>query len=454
MSAAESAPTPAPAPVAEGALAPPPGARGGFLAHGPAEEPSVLRGRPTPDALGRIAAVVAAVLVVTALVANLATAAFQRAAVTARDNTGPVLVATQSLLASLAEADAAATAALLGGGGVDGDVAAGEDPVARRTYLDALERATAQVEQVSRLIGDDDLAHDALADLGAAITRYAGLVDAARATDLVGLDAEAEGYLLDAVALLEGDVREATGRLEAATSQRLADDTARLEDGLGLGRWALLASLAVLVLAQADLARRTRRILNPALLAATALVLGLTVWSLLAVEGAGNDVRRATSDGFRAIEASAQVQASAFEAKGAETVVLLTGSTAARQRADEAIARTADFRGLPTDSDRESARLLEADVRWARYLEAVQDLRLARAREQQVAIVAGPLSQAFNGFVFQMEGVLADNRDQFLAGLGDAAGRTSGLPVGALVLPLLAAVLVAVGYQQRIGEYR
>ena len=61
---------------------------------------------------------------------------------------GPVLVATQQLVASLAEADAAASAAFLSG--------QNEDPEQRRLYEQALARAGQQVEEIAALAGDDD----------------------------------------------------------------------------------------------------------------------------------------------------------------------------------------------------------------------------------------------------------------------------------------------------------
>ena len=59
--------------------------------------------------------VIGALLVVTAVTATLAANSAERSTTRLRENTAPVLVATQSLLASLSEADAAATAAFLSG---------------------------------------------------------------------------------------------------------------------------------------------------------------------------------------------------------------------------------------------------------------------------------------------------------------------------------------------------
>ncbi len=452
MSATQPAPVaPAPDPGGRVELPPP-------TAAAPQRRPGLrdLLGKgTTPQVLRRWSLLVAGACVLAALVANASTAAFSTSTRTIRDNTGPVLVTTQNLLASLAEADAAATAAFLTG--------QDEDPIARRAYLDALGRATDQLEDVSALIGDDPETHEALKDVAHSITRYVGLVESARATNLAGLPV-GEDYLVDAVGVLAGDLTQASNRLGEATTQRLEEDARALQTRGTAAMVVLAVALALLVVGQVRLARRTRRLINIPIAVATLLVLVSTIWSIAAIGSANVIFANARDDGFDAIETTARVQTAGFGAKGAETVALITGDTAARTRADQLITDVSSTGGtsegllaelaLAADTEREAARVEEAAVRWSRYLESVSVLRSAGSDAQAVAVAVGPLSADFNGFNFAVEGILADNRDQFLDGLDAASRRAAPLPPLTLLAPLLAAVLALLGYQQRIGEYR
>ena len=111
-------------------------------------ERAVATGRSTP-AQYRVASIACVVvLALAALVGFLAATSLTDATDRARNNTGPVLLATQDVFASIAEADAASSAVFLSG--------TDEDREQRRLYEVALERSTAQLEEVSRLVGDDD----------------------------------------------------------------------------------------------------------------------------------------------------------------------------------------------------------------------------------------------------------------------------------------------------------
>src|SRR6266508_245350 len=68
------------------------------------------------------------------------------------ENNGPVLVASQRLVASLSEADAAATASFFAGGEGDREQL--------RIYDEALARANVRLEEIAALVGDDPEVHE------------------------------------------------------------------------------------------------------------------------------------------------------------------------------------------------------------------------------------------------------------------------------------------------------
>ncbi len=233
----------------------------------------------------RLWSVVTAVLLLATAAAGWAAATALRSGTDRiRNNAGPVLVATQSLVSSLAEADAAATAAFLSG--------AQEDPESRRLYEQALARANEQMQNVSALIGDDDATHESLTSLSVAVTRYAGLIEAARATNQAGV-AGAPQYLVEALNLLATTVANDATRLTDATQRRFEHDEDRRDTGVLPAAGLAVIALAVLVAAQLWVFRQSRRILNLPLALATLVLVGAIGWLVTATFRSGNDIEQA-----------------------------------------------------------------------------------------------------------------------------------------------------------------
>ena len=412
-----------------------------------------------------LTALLVALSVLGALVASNVSGATGRI----RENTGPALVATQLVTASLAEADAAATAAFLSG--------AQEDPEQRRLYEQALARAFQYTEEVSARIGADPGAHRSLQELSVLMSRYAGLVEAGRASNRAGV-AGAATYLLEAVDLLATEVTTKASSLIAASEARLERDESTRAGGVALARTAGIAVLLLLLVAQVSLLRRTRRIINPGLALATVLLLVAVAWTATVMSRSEARFERGRRDGYESIALTAQVASTAYKARADETVALIGNDRSRQARADSAAslliagpvtpAMVASVRagddpagtGLfdqvvrGADTARERAAAAELLVRWQRYRDTVASLRSAASPEQARTLAVGPASSTFNGFNFTLESVLGDNRTQFLDALDGSAGALRGLTAITLALPLLAALGVLFGYQTRINEYR
>ncbi len=391
----------------------------------------------TPQRWRRRSAMTAIACIVLAIVGFVNANDAARATQDIRDATGPVLVASQNLRASLAEADAAQASAFL-----SAQETGAEDRRARRSYEDALRRANEQVEDVSALIGDDDATHAAIKDVSVLITRYSGLVEAARAARPFD-DEVAVQFLSEAVNLLDGDLQRAVGVLQAASAERLEQDTSSQSTLPWLGIAAGLVALAITALGAADLTRSTNRVVNAGLTLAALSLAGALGWLVIATTTSSSRVNEAVDGGYRSIVATSQLQEAGFTVKSAQTLELLTGDRDADRRIEEGREQvTAMLREISvlSDTDRESALALETQQRWDRFTTASDG--------------TGDTTSSFNGFVFSVEGVLADNRDQFLAGIGDASRSLNGLGLGMIGLPLLAGLAALAGFQQRINEYR
>ena len=412
-----------------------------------------------------------AILLALATLTSVASASQMRSSTKrAESTTGPVLVATQQLVSSLAEADAAATAAFLSG--------RDEDPEQRRLYEQALARAGQQVEEVASLAGKDTETRAVLNRISVQVTRYAGLVEAARATNKA-TSPDANGYLVSAVSLVDQLVSGDIKTLADDSRSNLRGDQNRRTRGLGVALVLLAWALATLGYSQFRMMRTSRRILNPPLVVATILVLVALGWQARAGDASGRALNKARNDGYDSIVLTAQLGSAGFGAKAAETLAVITGDAGQRRRADEdagrvtaspitpavaAAIRAGTASGAPgglfgqaasaADSPRERAAVAEAGLRWQRYVASVAALRAAPNPAAATAIAVGQASADFNGFNFSVESILGQNRGQFLDGLGTAADRTDRVPTGVLLLLLAAIAAVFWGYQLRINDYR
>jgi hypothetical protein len=428
--------------------------------------------RTTPGRYRLWSVATAAALLLAILATAVSTSRLRSATERAESTSGPVLVATQQLVASLAEADAAATAAFLSG--------QPEDPEQRRLYEQALARVGQQIEEIASLAGEDDTIRPPLDRISADVVRYAGLVEAARATNkIAGVSADANGYLVGAVQLADQVVKGDVKALTDAAQASLRRDQDRRPSGLLIALVVLVGVLVVLGAAQAMLLRTSRRILNPPLVVATVLSVVSLAWLGLAAVRSGNGIDEARRDGYDPIVITAQLGSAGFGAKAAETLAVITGDAAQRAQADadatslatspvtpevaDAI-RRGEGRGAPggligqsaeaADSPRERAAVAELALRWQRYVDTVAALRAVPSPAAARTIAVGPANSTFNGFNFSVQSVLGQNRDQFLTGLASAADRTTTIPTGVLLLLLAALGAMFWGFQMRIRDYR
>ncbi len=271
----------------------------------------------TPALYRLMAAVVVVGLALAGLTGFIAASTITTNTDRAEQNTGPVLVATQDVFASVAEADAASAAVFLSG--------ADEDREQRRLYELAIERSTRQLEQVSRLVGDNDDAHESIQVISARLTTYAGLVERARLANVSGL-AGAEATLQEAIAIVQADIVPEVQSITDAAQLRLESDA----DG---GRASLIASvvvgiaaIAALIWFQVIVTRRSRRLLNLPLIAATILATVAVVWLISAWVRQQNDLEVAQQDGYESIALTADIQTTAFRYKTLERLAVLVGS--------------------------------------------------------------------------------------------------------------------------------
>ena len=430
-------------------------------------------GRSTPTRYRAYSLVAGAALVLAAIAASALVGSLSDRTDRVRDRTGPVLVATQQLYSSLAEADAAATAVQLSG--------ADENREQRRFYEQALERSTQQIERVATLIGDDPAAHQTLQNIAADLTRYAGVVETARAQNKAGT-AGSNATLTSALDLMRSGIGTDVGQLTAISEKHLADDYKRPVARIVVAVLCLAAALLALVALQRFMTMRARRLVNIPIAIATIAVVVLAVWMIFAEIGQRRDLRSAADDGYASISSTARIQGAAYRAKADESLALLGSGAVGSFESFEQSARTLTSRditaadaqqvrdGKPVvgegllfdaarlaDSSRERYAAAEMLVRWQRYRDTNRTIQAAATRGDRdaarlTATTTG--NQAFNGFNLSVESVVQDNTTQFEDSLSSADHRLHYLGASALLIPLAALLLMLWGTQMRINEYR
>ncbi len=378
------------------------------------------------------------------------------------ESTAPALIEVQDLFASVAEANAAATAAHLSvsASGV-------EDRTSRNLYLDALRRANEQLTVVSADIGRDDGAGEAdtirtdLQNIAASLTVYGSSVEAARVANLNDLPG-ADDQLRTALDVVDTEIGSSVASLTEAARARYDDEAGRASSLVGLAIGLGFVTLLVMVWIQYRLAHLVRRVVNVFLALATLALIGflaVLVNGLLVRQQALSD---ASDGGYDAITASARMQDATFGLQSQLGFLLLEparrddpNGPAAQliTEADDSVESIL----LAADSDREQAAAEALAVRWDRYRTAALDVSSlsgsARA-DDAVAVFQGEGLSSFNGVNTAIESVLSDNRTQFTDGVTLARSAVERLPWIGLGLAVLAALLAIIGFQQRLGDYR
>lgn len=411
-------------------------------------------GRSTPTILYTWAAVVALLCVVVAGVGFVAVATMASTGDRIENSTGPVLISTQGLVGSIAEADAANSTVFLSA--IDGG---DEDVSQRRLYESAIARAPQQIEDISAGIGDDEATHDALKRVAQQLTTYAGVVEQARFANLNRVG-DADALLADSLELTGGTNGMLSNAEEVSTRTR-----AQFQDDVSAGNLTVIAALVVtgltlivLFVAQVRLKARTQRVLNLGLIASMLCIAALFGWILIASALRSGDLAQAESEGFGDITASAELLTAAFDFKTREANAIIAADASLLPDAElgDEIGRLLETLSSANDTARERALANEVQQRWLRY-QATSEETSAAVRSGQIEVartlVAGRGNQDFNGFNTTAEALSLLNQDEFTASVLDANARVRWLNVGALALPLLAAVFAWLGYRPRISEY-
>ncbi|WP_405011258.1 hypothetical protein [Kitasatospora sp. NBC_01539] len=430
-----------------------------------------LASRTPPGRLRLAGAVLVAVVLLFGAVAAWQASARAGAADRLVAHSQPLSQDAADIYRSLADADTTAATGFL--------LAGEEPPEVRKRYEDDLATAARLLTRAAARSTADSPAQRWISELNQQLPQYAGLVEAARANDRQGLPLGG-AYLRYASGVMQNTVLPAAEQLVTAEAQRRDDDSDRAE---ALPWGAVLAGLAVLVALgtyQLHLFRRTNRVFNPGLVAASLAVLLATGW--LAVGGlvASASLAAGRTEGAEPLQHLGRARTEVLQARAAENLHYISrGASESYAKRWQAVtdelggAPTADGKGRTGTGSLHTAESgapagearahLAAAVKqfteWdARHAKAAASDRAGdydTALRTTVAVGADTTADAaFTATDRELAAAGAAEQARFTAETSGVAGGYDALAVGAAVLAVAAAAATVRGIGRRLAEYR
>ena len=403
---------------------------------------------------GRLIALLAALLVVCAAfgVATVWTASSHAGAAQDVARTDQRLSGdARQIYGSLANADTTASSAYLAGG---------VEPAAlRQRYLNDIASANGALTEAAKAAGDDSGVAGPIGMLSDQIPVYTGVVETARADNRLGLPIGG-AYLGEASAVMHGRLLPAADQLFGAETARLGshqnDAGAFAYPAVFVG----LIVLALLVVAQVWLTRRTRRMFNPGLLGSTAAIVVALIWLVAALTLQHDNIGKSRQQGSAQIESLAQAETSALRAHGDESLFLITGGedlsysgdyAKSAAKLDQELKQAANI-ATPADSAVASAQTASAggQAAHARMTAANAAGQYSTAVH---SVTAGDTATRFTALHDVIDSAIKTDQSAFTRYAKASRTDVDGLSPVMAVLALLAAAGCVVGIGARLREY-
>jgi hypothetical protein len=415
----------------------------------------------TPGRLRVASVALVVVVLVTGVVAIVVARSRADAAAGVAHRATPELVAAENLYGALADADATATTTYLEGGH--------ETASYRRRYDADVAAAGAYLADIVNDGGVSTATQPSVHTVATGIAQYAGLVESARTNNRQLLPegtafSVGTAYLNASSTLMRDKLLPAAAVLYEDAAAHLDADYSTGTSSTDLVVIVVVALLALALLAgvQVFLARRTHRLLNPALLVASGLVVVILGWTLAQCWSEQSSLHDAQRVGSDALQVDSAARIDALRARSDDNLELIARGTGTAFEADFTTMRrglthlVADARTVAARSGNtagtDNVRVYLADLmHWHDVLHQFdhsnQYSHAVSTATQQEA-VAGTRSDAALRHEIAAAVATLERR---------AAAAHDGFDVlvgGIVLLSLFAAGLVVVGLQPRIGEYR
>lgn len=378
----------------------------------------------------------------------------QNALTTVLNHTEPLAQAAGRLYTTLSVADAAAATAF---------IAQAEPQAVRQRYEQAITDAAVAVTRASSGLTDEPLL-ELLGRINTELATYSGVIEIARTNNRAG-NPVGSSYLSEASALMQHTILPDAQRLYQATSARVDTETTASTQVPA----PVIVVVAVTVLFGASahrwLARRTRRRINPGLVAGGLAITVMVIWvgTVLVISTTGS--RAAKDNGAESLKTITNLAITAQQARADETLSLI-------RRGDEEARKQAFYQRIDEMQQQLTGYLARADAvdktdlanagqlltRWRQANDRINSyITVGNYRAaMQVALGNGQddSTPAFDQLDAALDKAMQHSRSQLRSDILNARRVLSVAPIGGAALSLGAAVAVALGLWPRLNEYK
>ncbi|MEU0333311.1 hypothetical protein [Streptomyces sp. NPDC006193] len=418
-----------------------------------------------PGRLRIVGAVLALLVVSFGAVTAWQTGARSAAADDVLHRSQPLSSGAAGIYRSLADANTAASSGFLAGGQ--------ETAALRDRYEKDIRSAAAGLVTAAANAEPGSASEAAIARLNRLLPEYKGLVERARTYNRLGYPVGG-AYLRYADEKMQRQMLPAAEDLYTTENRRLAADYGEATPY----PWAAIAlgvlALAVLGWAQHREYRRTNRVLNPGLVAASAAAAVALLWLVVGHAVARSGLDGSYEHGVRSLNVLHDARIASLKARGNENLSLVA------RGAETVVVGGTAYDIYYRDFDRDMARLgkklaaaaqLADDRRGSTPVEAAEDdmavwqRRHAAARTEdengnyqqaldKVIGAKGATGECFDSVDRNLARAIDHERAQFRQAAGGGRDAMTGLPAGAAVLAVLGAAGAVAGIGRRLSEYR
>jgi hypothetical protein len=408
----------------------------------------------TPGRILSIGIILATLGVLSAFATSTTIDHRQQALTTVLNHTEPLAFAAGQLYTTLSVADAAAATAFIAGA---------EPRDVRQRYEQAITDAAVALTQASSGLTDEPM-QQLLGRINAQLAVYTGLIETARTNNRAG-NPVGSSYLSEASSLMQQTILPDAQRLYEQTSARVDAETTASTRIPAPVILVVAATLVFGAFSHRWLARRTKRRVNPGLIAGGLAILIMVIWvgTALAISTAGS--RSAKDTAAESLKTVTSLAITAQQARADETLSLI-------RRGDEDVRKQSYYQRIDNmqhqlteylsrndaidKSDLQNAEQLlakwrAADERINSYI-SVGNYQAAT----QVALGTGEndSTPAFDKLDQALSSGIRESRNQLRNDIISARRVLNGATVGGVVLSLGAALAVALGLWPRLSEYR
>ncbi|WP_442806504.1 hypothetical protein [Streptomyces sp. NBC_01022] len=367
---------------------------------------------------------------------------------------------------SLADADAAAASGFLAG--------PQEPKAVHDQYVKDIDDASRLLVKAAANTDASTTSGHEITTLNKELPRYTGLIERARASNRQGLPLGG-AYLRYANQKMSNELLPAAERLYTAETDRLDQDyhSARTWPFFSLGIGVI--ALAVLFWAQRRNYRRTNRVFNQGLLAATAAATVVLLWLAVGHTVARSDLAEANTHGQQSLDVLNRARIDSLKARSSENLTVVargavltadgkndkyetdygTSMKALGEELSTAAKLAADTDD--TEGGKPVADAVKAVTEWqgrhrtARKTDDAGDYDTAL---EQIIGSKNSTGQSFSRVDEALRKALAHEQSEFTRAAEDGRGALGGLPIGAAALAVLGAVAAIVGVNRRLSEFR